>query len=135
MKLRQSEDIRYIKVPHTPATPPVEPALSKAFNVLHLLLSGMPINIAGAHARPRVNQILREGFGGRRLRKNIVIVDGQVPWLLCTSSFGTVSLYIIYQLFTHIWLPGKINVALYNHCTKSQKVLFGWKLGCPLSHP
>jgi hypothetical protein len=41
------------------SAPPVEPALFKAFNVLHLLLSGMLINIAGAHARSRVNQILR----------------------------------------------------------------------------
>jgi hypothetical protein len=80
------------------STPPVEPALSKAFNVLHLLLSGMPINIAGAHARTRVNQILRGGFGGRRLR---ILLSWMVKCRGCYAR-ASLELFRFYIIYSHL---------------------------------
>ena len=78
------------------STRPVEPALSKSFNVIHLSLLGMSINIACAHDRARVNQILRGGFKGRRLRISLLWMVKCRGWnaRACLEPFR---FYVIYS--------------------------------------
>ena len=107
--------------------PPVEPALSKSFNIIHLLLLGTQINISCRHKRPTMNQVLEEVFKvvdeeyhSPRRPNSVASVHG----LVC-NCFASV-------LFTRIWPFRKNNLVLHSHCTKSHRVLSQQEAGMPL---